>query len=134
MRLDLFQMIGLSLEDGQKPSLRTGYRLRMPWLLCNVFSGIVCAIISRVYEVVLAKYLLLAFFIPLVLTLSESTSMQSMTQSLLFLRRPRFQWKTAIGQAFREWQLAILLAASSGVIVGGLFYLRFASESGFFFR
>ncbi|HEX2582984.1 MAG TPA: magnesium transporter [Chlamydiales bacterium] len=119
-RLDVFQMIGLSLEDGKKPSLRTGYRLRMPWLLCNVFSGIVCAIISRVFEVVLAKYLLLAFFIPLVLTLSESTSMQSMTQSLLFLRRPRFQWRTAIARGFREWQLTVLLAVSSGFIVGAL--------------
>ncbi len=119
-RLDVFQMIGLSLEDGKKTSLQTGYRLRMPWLLCNVFSGIVCAIISRVFEVVLAKYLLLAFFIPLVLTLSESTSMQSMTQSLLFLRRPRFQWRTAIARGVREWQLAVLLAVSSGFIVGSL--------------
>ena len=119
-RADVFQMIGLSLEDGKRPSLRSGYRLRMPWLLCNVFSGVVCAVISRIYEVVLAKFLLLAFFIPLVLTLSESTSMQSMTQSLLFLRRPRFSWKTAVTRGLREWQLAGLLAVSSGILVGAL--------------
>jgi magnesium transporter len=119
-RLDIFQMIGLTLEDGKIPSLRTSYRLRMPWLLCNVFSGVICAIISRVFEVVLAKFLLLAFFIPLVLTLSESTSMQSMTQSLLFLRRPRFKWKMAITRALQEWKLAAFLALSSGVIVGAL--------------
>jgi magnesium transporter len=119
-RLDVFQMIGLSLEDGRKVSLSKGYRLRMPWLLCNMFSGLVCAMISHVFEVVLAKYLLLVFFIPLVLTLSESTSMQSMTQSLLFLRRPRFKWRVVIKYALREWQLAILLAVSSGLIIGCL--------------
>jgi len=119
-RLDVFQMIGLSLEDEKKPSLRTGYRSRMPWLLCNVFSGIVCAMISQAFEGVLAKYLLLAFFIPLVLTLSESTSMQSMTQSLLFLRRPRFNWSVAVSRGLREWQLGAALALSSGLIVGGL--------------
>jgi len=119
-RLDIFQMVGLTLEDKKRPSFRKGYRLRMPWLLCNVFSGIICAIISRVFEVVLAKVLLLAFFIPLVLTLSESASMMSMTQSLLFLRRPRFSWKVAIARGLREWQLAGLLAISSGVLVGAL--------------
>lgn len=119
-RSDAFQIIGLTLEDGRKIPLRSHYRLRMPWLLCNVFSGIVCAIISRVFEDVLAKYLLLAFFIPLVLTLSESTSMQSVAQSLQFLRRPRFQWKSAWLQSLREWQLALLLGVSSGILVGGI--------------
>ena len=90
----------------------------MPWLLCNVFSGLVCAIISRVYELVLSEALLLAFFIPLVLTLSESTSMQSMAQSLQFLRGPRFSWKRIQYLAFREWQLSILLSVSLGLLVG----------------
>ncbi len=119
-RAAVFQMIGLTLEDGRKVTLRKSYRLRMPWLLCNVFSGLVCALISRMYEVVLAKMLLLAFFIPLVLTLSESTCMQSMAQSLHFLRRPRFSWKMVWTKGFREWQLTVLLAISSGVLVGAL--------------
>lgn len=118
-RNDVFQMIGLTLEDGKRPPLRKGYRQRMPWLLCNVFSGIVCAMISRYFELVLAKFLLLAFFIPLVLTLSESTSMQSMTQSLLFLRRPRFSWKVAWMRGLREWQLAAFLALTCALLVGG---------------
>ncbi len=92
----------------------------MPWILCNVFSGVMCAIISRYFEVVLGRYLLLAFFIPLVLTLSESTSMMSMTQSLLFLRRPRFRWATAIPRGLQEWKLMLLIAITCGVLVGGL--------------
>ncbi|OGN64353.1 MAG: hypothetical protein A3E80_05035 [Chlamydiae bacterium RIFCSPHIGHO2_12_FULL_49_9] len=119
-RSDLFQMIGLTLEDGRKKSILLSYRFRMPWLLCNVLSGIVCAIISRIYEGVLAKYLLLAFFIPLVLTLSESSSMQSVAQSLQFIRRPRFSWKAAYRAMMREWRLATLLAVSSGLLVGAL--------------
>ncbi|MDE3046142.1 MAG: magnesium transporter [Verrucomicrobiota bacterium] len=117
-RLDVFQMIGLSIEDGKKVSMRKNYRRRMPWLLCNVFSGLMCAVISRSFEGVLSKYLLLAFFIPLVLTLSESTSMQSMTNSILFLRRPRFHWSIAFKRGMREWQLDALLGCSSGLLVG----------------
>lgn len=119
-RSDLFQIIGLTLEDGRKIPIIHSYRKRMPWILCNVLSGVICAIISHCYEAVLGKYLLLAFFIPLVLTLSESTSMQSMTQSLLFLRRPRFLWKVAFTRGLREWQLMVWIALSLACLVGGL--------------
>jgi magnesium transporter len=117
-RADIVQMIGFTLEEGKKTSLARSYRLRMPWLLCNVFSGIICAIISRLYETVLAQHLLLAFFIPLVLTLSESSSMQSMAQTLQFLRRPRFLWKSAIKKGIQEGKLIALLAFSCACLVG----------------
>ncbi len=119
-RSDAFQMVGMTLEEGKKKPLHVSYRHRMPWLLCNVFSGIVCAVISRYYEDVLGRFLVLAFFIPLVLTLSESTSMQAVAKSLQFLRRPRFHWKVAVLRSIREWKLAMLLGVSLGILVAGL--------------
>lgn len=119
-RKDVFQLIGITLEEGKRVSIWHHYRLRMPWLFCNIFAGIICAIISRINEQVLANFLLLAMFIPLVLTLSESTSMQSMTQSLQFLRRPRFSWKIALARAFKEWQVMLVIAFSCGIFVGGV--------------
>lgn len=117
-RMDAFQMIGITLEEKKKIPLFQSYRYRMPWLLCNVFSGLICALISRVFEMVLSKVILLAFFIPLVLTLSESTSMQAMAQSIQFLRRPRFYWKSIRMRALREWQLVIFIAITLGILVG----------------
>jgi len=117
-RADVFQLIGFTLEDGRKVPLLRSYKIRMPWLLCNVVSGVVCAVISRFYEDVLSRYLVLAFFIPLVLTLSESCSMQSMAQSLQFLRRPRFSWKSAMTRAKQEWEIIGLLAISCALLVG----------------
>lgn len=117
-RAAIFQMIGLTLEDGKKISVFRNYFLRMPWLLCNVFSGIICAIISRAFEHVLMEFILLAFFIPLVLTLTESASMQSMAQSLQFLRRPRFSWSLVWKKSLHEWKVVFLLALSSGFMMG----------------
>ncbi len=115
---EVFQILGMTLEEGKKTSLVRDYRLRMPWLFCNMISGLICAVISRVNERVMGKFLLLAFFIPLVLTLSESVSMQSMTQSLQLLRRPRFTWKTALQKGLWEWKLVVLIGLSSGLIIG----------------
>lgn len=117
-RRDVFQMLGMTLEEGKKASIFRSYRLRMPWLFCNMFSGFLCAIISRVNEEVLGKFLLLAMFIPLVLTLSESVSMQSMTQSMQFLRRPRMTFRYAFLRALREWKIVGLVGFSCGLIVG----------------
>jgi len=57
-RSDIFQMIGMYIEEGKKPSPWQGYRSRMPWIFCNMFGGFACAVISRVFELVLAKVLL----------------------------------------------------------------------------
>lgn len=117
-RAAIFQMIGLTLEDGRKFSILKNYLLRMPWLLCNIFSGCICAVVSRFYEHLLIEYILLAFFIPLVMTLTESTSMQSMAQSLQILRRPRFSWKVVWIKSFQEWRAVVLLSVSSAILVG----------------
>ncbi len=117
-RLDIFQLIGLTLEDEKKASVLRGYRLRMPWILCNMVGGFACAIISSVYHVVLSKIILLAIFIPLVLTLSEGISMQSMTHILQFLRHPRVSIKFVLIKVFREWKIVGLMAISSGIFVG----------------
>ncbi len=117
-RRDMFQLLGLSLEEGKPISVIKHYRYRMPWLFCNMISGFVCAIIANVNELVLNQFLLLAMFIPLVLTLSESVSMQSMTQSLQFLKRPRISMSYALMNAFKEWKIVWLVAVTSAFIVG----------------
>lgn len=116
-RQDVFQYIGLSLED-LKLSVWKGYSTRMPWIFCNMFGGVMCAIISHYYEVVLSKVLLLAMFIPLVLSLSESVSMQSMTQSLQSIKKAKISFLNFLVRSFKEIKVAVLIAFSSGLTVG----------------
>ena len=119
-RADIFQILGMSVEEGKKKGVWKGYLSRMPWIFCNLFGGVACAVISRIFEIVLAKVLLLAMFIPLVLTLSESIAMQSMTQSMQLLRKSRRTWSYTFQSLFREWWIVTLLGISSGCIVGAV--------------
>ncbi|MEM8628912.1 MAG: magnesium transporter [Chlamydiota bacterium] len=119
-RRDVFQMLGISVENGKKVSVFDGYRYRMPWLFCNMVSGLVCAVIANINETVLNEFLILAMFIPLVLTLSESVSMQSMTQSLQFLRRPKITLRYLCLQVKKEWAIVFFVAISSCFLVGAL--------------
>jgi magnesium transporter len=117
---DLFQVLGLHLEESKPRSTWLFYKTRMPWIFCNMVGGIACAIISRVFEIVLLEVILLAMFIPLVLTLSESISMQSMTYSLQLIHKPKVSFKRSLFQIFSEAKMVSLLALTSGIIVGGL--------------
>ena len=119
-RSDIFQMIGIYVEEGKKPTPWKGYQSRMPWIFCSMFGGFSCALISRAFELVLAKVLLLAMFIPLLLTLSESISMQSMTESIQLIKRKSCHMRYVLLSLIREWQTVAFLAVSSGLIVGAV--------------
>src|SRR5262245_21934550 len=82
-RDDLFQLIGVHLSAAQQRKPSKAARERFPWLLCNICGGILAAILSGFYEDVLTwRNAVLALFIPVVLALAESVSIQSVSLSL----------------------------------------------------
>lgn len=115
---DIFQLIGISLEQKQTESAWYGFRSRMPWLVFNIIGGLTCAAISDYFEDVLAKFLMLAMFIPLVLTLSESVSMQAMTMSLQSMHSGKLGWKGFFARIWNEWRTVSLLSIVCGLGVG----------------
>ncbi len=117
---DVFQLLGMTFEEGVYKSPWKSYRKRMPWILCNMIGGIACAIVSKVFQLVLGKVLILAMFIPLVLSLSESISMQSMTQSFHILKKQHVSMHRVFARMFSEIRTAFLMSITSGLLVGGL--------------
>ena len=85
-----------------------------------MIGGIACAVVSKTFQLVLGQVLILAMFIPLVLSLSESISMQAMTQSFHALRKQNISWHKIFSRMFAEIRTAILMALTSGVLVGAL--------------
>jgi magnesium transporter len=118
INLDVFQLLGMTLEEEDLKSPVKSYSKRMPWILCNMIGGIGCAIISYLFRVVLGKVLILAMFIPLVLSLSEAISVQSMAQSLQILRKQHVSKKRIALQVLSEIRVALLMAVTSGILVG----------------
>lgn len=128
----LFESIGFRVSQVRDASPLRAFRFRFPWLLATIGSGTVCALLASAYEVTLAKSLVLAFFLTLVLGLGESVSIQSMTVTIQALRTtsPTFGW---YGRAFRrEAGTAALLGAACGTVVGLIVWLwRGAGLAGF---
>ena len=112
-------MFGMYAEEGKKQSVFIAYRNRMLWIFCNIFGGLACAAISAYFELVLAKVLLFAMFIPLILTLSESISMQSLTQSMQLIHGRRSGgWNLWMGSLLREWRIILFMGLTCGTVIG----------------
>jgi magnesium transporter len=115
---DVFQLIGVRLAQSRSPSAWAGFRRRFPWLLCNVVGGLICALLAGRHEAFLNSVIILALFIPVVLALAESVSMQSMTLTLQAMHHRRIDWPFLARTAAVEALTATLLGAAAGSLVG----------------
>lgn len=118
---DLFQFIGFTIEQGKLASSTHAFRTRMPWLAFNLLGGIACAFISYFFMHALVSYVFIAFFIPLVLTLSESVAIQAMTLSLRFLHFRKIIFLQIWRRLLSEWKASMLLSIACAIVVA-LFY------------
>jgi len=120
---DVFEAIGFHISQVRDASPFRAFRFRFPWLLATIGSGTVCAILASAFQVSLAKSLVLAFFLTMVLGLGESVSIQSMTVTVQALHAmdPTFSWYARAVR--REVGTAALLGCACGIIVGGIVWL-----------
>jgi len=120
---ELFEVLGFHVSQVRDASPLRGFRFRFPWLLATIGSGTLCALLASHYEATLAKTIVLAFFLTLVLGLGESVSVQSMTVTIQALRamRPTFGWY--VRAFFREGGTGLLLGLACGVVVGLIVWL-----------
>ena len=117
-RHDLFQLIGVHLTEARQSSSAVAFRSRFPWLLANVAGGILAAFLSGIFQAELEKAVALAIFIPVVLALSESVSIQSVSLAIQLLhgQRPTMQ---AIARKLRSEALTgLYLGIASAAAVG----------------
>jgi magnesium transporter len=112
----VFQLIGIHVAQ-PAASPWAGFADRFPWLMCNIVGGMACAFLTGRYEQFLDHTIVLALFIPIVLTLSESVSIQSMSLTLQGLNTQRINWKMIFRCLRDELLTSVLLGGAAGAIV-----------------
>jgi magnesium transporter len=122
---DLFQLIGVHLHETRTPSAALAFRGRFPWLIANIAGGIVAAFLTGLFRVELEKAVALALFIPVVLALAESVSIQSVSIALQRLhgRRPTVAGLLATLRHESATGLLLGLASAAAVAVVCLVWL-----------
>src|SRR6266478_3435085 len=116
-RYDFFEELGFHLAQVRDASPWRMFRYRFPWLLATVAAGTACALLAGAFEVTLARSLVIAFFLTMVLGLNESVSTQSMSVTIQALRSARVTRRWFATAFRREMMTALLLAVACGALV-----------------
>jgi magnesium transporter len=122
----LFQLIGVHLAASQIGSPLASFRSRFPWLLCNIGGGILAAFLSGIFERELQQAVALALFIPVVLALAESVSIQSVSLALQLLEGHQASIRSLLPNLRNEGVVGVLLGIACGLCVAlvALVWLR----------
>jgi magnesium transporter len=115
---DIFQLIGVRISLVRDNSVWKHFTNRFPWLLCNIGGGLACALVAGLFQGVLNEVIALALFIPVVLALAESVSIQSLTITLQSQHGNQVKWDRVLTTFARELPLGMLLGLSCGLLVG----------------
>lgn len=118
---DIFQLIGV--HGTAQRSTWIAFRDRFPWLLCNIGGGLLAAFIASRFEHLLHEAVVLSLFIPIVLALGESVSMQALTLTLQGLTDGPIVWTRLASALWKEFRTATLLGAACGAVVGTVVFV-----------
>jgi magnesium transporter len=76
---DMYRMVGLDEDESPYAPVARTIRLRLPWLVVNVFTAFVGALVVSLFGSTLEKAVVLAAFLPVVANQSGVTGTQSAT-------------------------------------------------------
>jgi magnesium transporter len=119
---EFFEALGFRIEQIRTASPWRAFRFRFPWLLVTVTGGTLSAILARFFEATLARSLVLAFFLTMVLALNESVSMQSMSVTIHALRSISVTSGWLASAFRREVGTALLLGLVCGLVVSAIVF------------
>jgi magnesium transporter len=115
---DIFQLVGISAVPDR--GVFAGFTNRFPWLLCNIGGGILAAMLASHYQSVMNAAIVLALFIPVVLALSESISMQAVTLTIQSLHSGSVRWGSFGRNLRQECGTALLLGVACGFAIAAI--------------
>lgn len=115
---DIFQLVGVHATALRTPW--TSFVDRFPWLLSNIAGGLICAVIASRFEALLEEAVILALFIPIVLALAESVSMQSATLTLQAISEESLKPGRILQALWKETRTALLIGATSALVVAAV--------------
>ena len=117
--------IPLNIADDEKDGLGLLLRLRVPWLIVGLIGGTAASFIVSRFETVLAENISLAFFLPIIVYMSDAVGTQTETIFVRDLARGKASFS---GYLVKEFFLGLIIGAVFGVLIGLISYFWIGSQ------
>jgi len=117
---DLLRMVGSSSEYDMLYTDRIFKisRLRLPWLLTNLFGGLVTGWLLWKFKVTLVDAIFLVTFVPVITAMGGNVGIQSSTLMVRGFAVGRVTFNNLWRMLFRELRVALVMGVACGLVVG----------------
>lgn len=120
---DIFRLAGSSDEELDSSNALTACRLRLPWLLVTLATGVLTSTILRQFMTDFSQVLALSFFVPVVTAMGGNTGIQSSTLLIRGMALDALGSRNLIKVLRRELAAGAIMGLICGLAVGGWAYV-----------
>lgn len=117
---DAQRMVGAGKEEGVYSTVRQKLRGRFPWLIVNLFTSAIAAIVVFQFEGMIAEIALLAVLMPIIANQSGNAGQQSLAVTLRGIVLDELSSGRAFTHVRRELTAGLINGMFCGLLVGGL--------------
>ncbi len=115
---DMQLMVGLSGEEHALTPWPTSVRRRLPWLFINLATAFLAAAVVSLFEGTIAKWTVLAVFLPIVAGQGGNAGMQTLTVIIRDLALGELAPGEGYKALWKEIILGIVNGLATGIVVG----------------
>ena len=113
---DMYRLAGLDIEERVFTPPQTSIRKRVPWLLVNLATAFLAALVVAQFENVIAQFALLAVFMPIVPGMGGNAGNQTLTVMVRGIALGELSWTNSRKALFKE----LLVGIANGILIGAL--------------
>ncbi|HXV63509.1 MAG TPA: magnesium transporter [Vicinamibacteria bacterium] len=115
---DMYRLAGLDREERVFTRPRTSVAKRIPWLVLNLGTAFMAALVVSLFENTISQFALLAVFMPVVPLLGGNAGNQTLTVMVRGIALGELSWSNSRKALFKEVLVGIVNGITIGLLVG----------------
>jgi magnesium transporter len=111
---DIYRLAGLDVAERVLSPPRTSVRMRIPWLVLNLATAFLVALVVSFFEDTIRQFAVLAVFMPVVPLLGGNAGTQTLTVMVRGIALGELRWSNSRKALIKE----VLVGTANGVTIG----------------
>jgi magnesium transporter len=124
---DVYRLAGVSSDDRVFTSAGESLRKRLPWLLVNLVTAFLAALVVALFQNTISIVTALAIFMPVVAGMGGNAATQTLTVIVRGIALGELTWSNTRKALFKEAAVGLMNGAACGLI-GGLVVWMFKGD------
>lgn len=114
---DLYRLANLDIHEGVATAPLRSVRLRLPWLMINLATAFLAAGVVSLFEETIAKYVVLAVFMPIVAGMGGNAGTQTLTIMVRGLALGEMDLRRSASVILRQSSIGLMNGLLTGLVL-----------------